>query len=99
MPWLPCQAQKHSLSDASLSVFFLLQVRNAAAMMATTGFLAVISMPVMLVVQRYPAVALWFLMPLMLGLAGAGGGIGGTIGAQIYPPAVRTSGFNLGYSL
>ena len=75
------------------------QVPNVWAMLTVVGVTGGIIMPVTAVLQTGHPVGLWLLMPLMLGVTGLMGGIMTTIGPQIYPPAVRASGFNLGFSM
>lgn len=75
------------------------QIPKVWALMAFTGVLAVATMPVFAVFQTGNRVGLWMLLPLMLGLTGLIGGVMTTIGPQIYPPAVRASGYNLGHNL
>lgn len=76
-----------------------LQVPKIWAFLSVTVLLGVVALPVMVVLQTGHAVGLWLLLPLMLGGAGGLGGIMTTIGPQIYPPAVRTSGYNIGHNL
>lgn len=68
-------------------------------MMAVSGLIAAAIMPVMAVIQTAHPVGLWLLLPLMIGACGLIGGIMTTIGPQIYPPAVRATGYNLGHNL
>jgi hypothetical protein len=75
------------------------QVPKVWAMVATAGVGAVAILPVMVVLQQGSPVGLWLLSPLMVGLCGVLSGLMTTIGPQIYPPAVRTTGYNLGHAL
>lgn len=67
--------------------------------LAVTGVVTTASLPAMVAIESGHALGLWLVMPLMLGLAGVLGGIMTSIGPQIYPPAVRTTGYNLGHNL
>jgi len=75
------------------------QVPKVWAFLAMTVLLGVVALPVMVVLQTGHAVGMWLLLPLMLGVTGALGGVMTTIGPQIYPPAVRASGYNIGHNL
>lgn len=75
------------------------QVPKVWALLSVSGVIAVAIMPVMVVIQTGSPVGLWLLLPVMVGLTGILGGIMTTIGPQIYPPAVRASGYNLGHNL
>lgn len=76
-----------------------LQVPKVWALMVVTGVIAAAIMPVMVVIQTAHPVGLWLLLPLMVGTCGILGGIMTTIGPQIYPAAVRASGYNIGHNL
>jgi MHS family proline/betaine transporter-like MFS transporter len=73
--------------------------RKMWAYLAATAVGAAAIMPVMLVIETGYPVGVWLLLPLLLGLTGVQGGCMTTIGPQIYPPAVRTTGYNLGHNL
>lgn len=77
----------------------VLQVPKIWALLAAVGVCAVAVMPVLAVLQSGFPLGLWLLVPMLLGVAGIIGGLMTTIGPQIYPPAVRTSGYNLGHNL
>jgi hypothetical protein len=65
------------------------------ALMALSLGVAAISIPVMFTLQSGTFVFLVVLMPCMLGLAGCMGGLISSIGPQMYPSAVRATGFTL----
>jgi hypothetical protein len=53
----------------------------------------------MLVIETGHAVGVWLLLPLLLALCGVFAGCMTTIGPQIYPPAVRATGYNFSHNL
>ncbi|WIA40964.1 hypothetical protein OEZ86_004614 [Tetradesmus obliquus] len=57
------------------------------------------SIPVMFALNAGSFVYLMVLLPAMLGVAGVMGGVLSSIGPQMYPAAVRVTGFTLGHSL
>ncbi|WIA20644.1 hypothetical protein OEZ85_005023 [Tetradesmus obliquus] len=57
------------------------------------------SIPVMFALHAGSFVYLMVLLPAMLGVAGVMGGVLSSIGPQMYPAAVRVTGFTLGHSL
>eukprot|EP00775_Hariotina_reticulata_P009250 gene9250-9416_t len=67
--------------------------------MGVTAVLAVICIPALIALHSGSHVALWLLLPLMLGSCGFLGGFMTSIGPSIFPPAVRASGYNLAHNL
>jgi hypothetical protein len=64
--------------------------------MALSLGVAATSIPVMFALQSGKFVFLVVLLPGMLGVAGCLGGVISSIGPQMYPSAVRVTGFTLG---
>jgi hypothetical protein len=92
-------ASNVATAAAAAAAAAAVQVPKVWAIMAVSGLIAAVIMPVMAVIQTANPVGLWLLLPLMVGACGLIGGIMTTIGPQIYPPAVRATGYNLGHNL
>jgi hypothetical protein len=74
-------------------LLLLLQVWCMMACIVAGG---AICLPVLLGLQTGNLVALFLLLPLMMGITGLLGGFNVSILPLLYPPGVRASGFNIG---
>jgi hypothetical protein len=74
------------------------QVPKLWVYLAGTAVVATAALPFLVVLETGHPIGMWLLLPLLLGSTGVLGGIMTTVGPLMYPPAVRTSGYNLGHN-
>jgi MHS family proline/betaine transporter-like MFS transporter len=73
--------------------------RKVWLFMGISTIMGALVVPALLWLDTGTLAALFIAVPGMLGLAGLLGGLFTSIGPQIYPSAVRASGYNLGHNL
>jgi hypothetical protein len=84
------------LPTGLLLLLLLLLLLQVFCMMAMILVSAAICLPVLLALHTGSLVALFLLLPLMMGITGSLGGFNVSIVPLMYPAGVRASGFNIG---
>lgn len=75
------------------------RARNVWVFLAYTAVIAIVILPLMMLLESGHALALWLIVPALIGSTAIPGGIMTSVGPQIYTPATRTTGYNLSHNL